>query len=560
MAHDDQLQETPVGSEQQIEAVRESAERAGRELDQEQEETVTSLVQALSEIDEGEALAQLDSRLSFVERQVGRVAARREEAGRAIQGELSIMRARVEDALRALGATAEEQRESWALIEKRLVAMISEAEQRAESVVETLRGEVVSKVEEASSTLEGFESRMRGELSAFEEETRERVRTQAESTSEYLQQIENKGDELEAFVRKNSDETQRAVTEARTDTQQQVTKAVADLEERLEEANSQLEQALDRTTGRLEDRLGETWGSIDVRVEEALRSGQELLEKATGMEQSLLEKLGEGLQSSRAEIERVLQGERREVEGRLSEFQAEVRMEGQRLRDALDARSQQFDETVETLKGELLQRITAGENKTAEASVRLESMIRQQQRQMASDEGEWTAALSEIREDVSGASVRLEELLGKVTGLEARSTADRGSSRVALESLSTRMEALEERVRAAVETIAARQGTRLEMLSSQVAKLSELEAREEERAGAVNYLARRAAEIGERLDEVLLKVNAIGRAVTKQLGTSRPVEGRTSSELAKRLQAIEDSLAELAGEPAAPAVERRGKV
>jgi chromosome segregation ATPase len=559
MAQDDQLQETPVGSEQQIEAVRESAERAGRELDQEQEETVTSLVQALSEIDEGEALAQLDSRLSFVERQVGRVAARREEAGRAIQGELSIMRARVEDALRALGATAEEQRESWALIEKRLVAMISEAEQRAESVVETLRGEVVSKVEEASSTLEGFESRMRGELSAFEEETRERVRTQAESTSEHLQQIDAKGDELEAFVRKNSDETQRAVTEARTDTQQQVAQAVADLEGRLEEASSQLEQALDRTTGRLEDRLGETWGSIDVRVEEALRSGQELLEKATGMEQSLLEKLGEGLQSSRAEIERVLQGERREVEGRLSEFQAEVRMEGQRLRDALDARSQQFDESVESLKGELLQRITAGENKTAEASVRLESMIRQQQRQMASDEDEWAAALSEIREDVSGASVRLEELLGKVTGLEARSTADRGSSRVALESLSTRMEALEERVRAAVETIAARQGTRLEMLSSQVAKLSELEAREEERAGAVNYLARRAAEIGERLDEVLLKVNAIGRAVTKQLGTSRPVEGRTSSELAKRLQAIEDSLAELA-EPAAPAVERRGKV
>ena len=79
----------PRGTKAEIDAVKKRAEEAGRAVHREQDTSVINLAQTLGEIGERETSAHLEARLGFLERQVERLATRRDEADRAIQAELS---------------------------------------------------------------------------------------------------------------------------------------------------------------------------------------------------------------------------------------------------------------------------------------------------------------------------------------------------------------------------------------------------------------------------------------------------------------------------------------
>lgn len=158
------------GSRAQLEAVKLAGAQADHELAEEQQVSVAHLSQTLDEITRHEAIAEVEGRLTFVERQVERLAARREEADHLIDSELALMRARLEDTLKAFAVATQAYREAAATAERRLRTVASEAERYTRGSVEALRLEINERLDEATYRAERLESRMAGEKQAFEEE------------------------------------------------------------------------------------------------------------------------------------------------------------------------------------------------------------------------------------------------------------------------------------------------------------------------------------------------------------------------------------------------------
>ncbi|HEU5004229.1 MAG TPA: hypothetical protein VFW71_15815 [Actinomycetota bacterium] len=169
------------GSRAQLEAVKLAGEQADVELAQEQEASIAHLSMALDEITRREAIAEVEGRLTFVERQVERLAARREEADHLIDSELAVMRARLEDTLKAFAVATQAYREAAATAERRLRSVASEAERYTRASVEGLRLEITERLDETTYRAERLEARMAGEKQAFEQEAA--VRADALSTA-----------------------------------------------------------------------------------------------------------------------------------------------------------------------------------------------------------------------------------------------------------------------------------------------------------------------------------------------------------------------------------------
>lgn len=162
-------------SASEIDGVKKTAERAGLQLAREQDDSVSQVAQALARITEEEGLADLDGRLSFIERQVERLSARREESDRLVDSELAVMRARLEDTLTAFAAATQEHREVMSATEQRLELLASEAERHMLATIEGLRQDLSAKVEGACGNAPNLEARLLGEKRAFREEATKRT-------------------------------------------------------------------------------------------------------------------------------------------------------------------------------------------------------------------------------------------------------------------------------------------------------------------------------------------------------------------------------------------------
>lgn len=549
----------PRGSRGDVESVRQNAAAAGKELEAERVSSVGELAQALGEISEGEGLAHLESRLSFIERQVERLAARRDDADRGVQGELAVMRARVEDALEAVGATAEQQKESLASLEKRLAGIVGDAERGSADVVSALRQEIIAKVQSTATRLEKLDARIRGELKAFEEGFEERSRTLTLSVSESSETFESRlteaTEELAVRVDRASAQAELALAEQR----EIEGRLNEELQAELEASKTRIVEDVTTRVADLEDKVAALSIQATRAVEEATARIGGLLEDAAAHQEQLDERieahrgdLEERFALQQREVEERFSNESRETEGRLSEWGAEIRLESQKLREEVDNRSRAFSEGLDIARRDLLARIQASEEKTAGAAIRLQSLLDQQRREIVTGEEEWSSMLKEVTEELTTLKIWVEELAGRVSAAEARRAAERGSSHASVEGVAGRVEALEQRVREAVEEMVAKQGTRLEVLASQVASINETEVAAEEQIGAVDYLKRRVGDMAERLDEIVVKVNAIGRYVTKPNAATRlRVDPAFPPDLDDRLVAIEKAIEQLAGTQAA---------
>ncbi len=166
------------GSKAQVEAVkavRRTAAAAGFQLAGEQDDSVSHLSQTLAQINEDEDMAHLDGRLTFAERQIDRLASRRDQSDRLVDSELVVMRTRLEETLRAFAGATREHKDIVAAAERRLMALANEAERHTRAMLDSLRVELSLKVEEATWSAAHLEARLRGEKLAFEEEAARRA-------------------------------------------------------------------------------------------------------------------------------------------------------------------------------------------------------------------------------------------------------------------------------------------------------------------------------------------------------------------------------------------------
>lgn len=182
------LQKGDVQREERLRAVHRHAERAARELDLERADSVLHLARAFGAIDRGEVVAQFEARLGFLERQVQRLAGRRDQVDRAVQGELQLMRNRVGEAIRSVEAAGEADRRARQALEARIRAALEESEKRTSQAAQDLREALVSSWEQ---TVESERSeRQRSHMEALESELAERAEAARELIGEIRQSLE----------------------------------------------------------------------------------------------------------------------------------------------------------------------------------------------------------------------------------------------------------------------------------------------------------------------------------------------------------------------------------
>lgn len=144
------------GREDRLRAVLRNAERAGRELEVERADSVRRVARTFGSIDSDELMAQIDARLTLLERQVQRLVERRDEADRALQFEVDFVRARVAESVRLVETTVESEHDARTALEERLTARLAAAvdealasmaracEERTLASAETLREALVA--------------------------------------------------------------------------------------------------------------------------------------------------------------------------------------------------------------------------------------------------------------------------------------------------------------------------------------------------------------------------------------------------------------------------------
>jgi len=480
-------------SKEQLGALRESARQAGRQLDREQEISVLNVAKTLDEINEGEALAYLDTRLSFIERQVERLTARRDEADRGLDAELKVMRARIEDALEAVGVTGAEQRKVTAEIESRLGGLVTDEERRTNEAVEDLRADVVGEVQKAVGKLQKTEARLKGEMRAFEEGMQEQSRA------------------LTATVTSGSSEIEESMAEVSQQVDSQLSAAAAEQTDQLRRfledfatARAEAIETVQVATSALEDSVAAVLPSVELRLD----------------------------------------SERREAEAGMNEMKAEVRLQ---INEAFSRISSSFEKLSALLDGarkELVDALSSSEQKFSSSATRLESMIGQQARQMTASEQEWSSGLGELDQTLAQLKDRIEDFSTKLMTAESKRAGDANSAAKSAQELTSRVTLAETRIRDVAGEATGRLATRVEMLASQVESILEKESEAQESSGAVEYLSRRVGELAERSEESLVKINAIGRALTKD----QPIPGVAVSEsmpavLTDRMDALEQSIA-----------------
>lgn len=415
------------GSRQQMEAVRQTAERVDLQLAQEQEDSDAHVARALAQITDSEGNAHLDGRLTFVERQIERLGSRRDEADRVINSELAVMRVRLENTLSAFAAATQEHREAMAVSERRLQLLAAEADRSARMMVDSLRGELTVGVEEAGRVAERMEARIAGEQRMFADEAARRAAVLAGSITAGRQALE-----------------------------------------------ARLEAAL----AEVDDRMAAAVAQVDAHVEAVLTDAMAA--------------------ASPVERDAFLA----DIEGHVAACLEEPLQHVEHLRASLADASAVRAQVVET-RSELLDVLQASEDKALAAAEHLESMILQVRRRLVSDEAEWSAVVGEAGDAVAALGVRVEDLLARVCSLEAVGAEERGSAGVQLGAMDRRLDRQEELAQLALAR-SAELGARIvaaqRAAEAQAAEVVAVRALLEEQAGAMGYLQRMVAELGDRLD------------------------------------------------------------
>lgn len=298
------------GSRAQIEAVKQTAEKAGLVLAHEQEDSETQVAQALAQISQHEGLAQLEGRLTFVERQLERLSARREASDYLVDSELAVMRARLEDTLRAFAGITQEHNDTLATVERRVATIASDADRKTRGLVEAVRVELTEQMAQVTRGTEAVQAMMVGERRAFEEDATRRANALAAAVSQGRQVLEAR---IRAAIAELEDRVDAAITAIEADHPGQEA-LLAVLEARMDEWISEPMETVEQ----LQADLAEAHGAAKAEVD-GLR-----IELADGLAASEEKALGAALH-----LESIIHQVRRRLVGDEAEWTAVVSEAGE---------------------------------------------------------------------------------------------------------------------------------------------------------------------------------------------------------------------------------------
>lgn len=518
----------PKATKAQLDAVKRTANEVVELLDREQEVSISSLAQALDEINEGEALAHLDTRLAFLERQVERLLSRREEADRGFQAELNVMRARLEDALSAVGSTSSEQGAAIAALESRIAERFSSTGHESASVMDSVRSELVEMVSDATAKLEKAEARLRGEVKAVEDLAEERTKAVTASLAG--------SEELRDEIKRELDAGMIGLNDRFAQAEQSVAAVIESSEAKVAELTSLMESSIAR---------------IDEAFEKRMEAERELLDQRLDVHS---EELSSKIETEAGKMSSHVESERREIEARLGEASADLRLEIHQLRSTLDEAGAAAQGLFDRSREEAVARIQESEKRSAGAAIHLESVINQWKRQTKSLEEETSSAIGSLAQDLNAVKLRIEEVAAKFDSVEARRVSDRSAAESAAQSMLAKVDLMDTRLKEVVEEVMAKQATRMEVLASQVANITRSDVAAEERSGAVDYLARRLAETSERIDELSARVSSMGRAPAGRQAPGQAQTPAVPDDLAQRLAVLENRMLAISHKPRQDAV------
>lgn len=482
----------------------------------------------LEEIGTQGAVASLESRLIELESELERAEARAAEAERARRGELTLMRARIEDALSLVADSMREQREEHAQLEQRLSRMVDEIDRQGREERAALRDALQPEVHRAVLSVEETAAALRGELEQLQVTVTRSITALGHEIAEERFASARRAEQLDTRLQEAQDAQAQQAQERQASLEGTIAGATAQLREEVEAADARVEalrRELDGTAGELRAGANLRANELSDRLDglEAVLAEREEADAASSAE--LHRRWSEGLQGIARRLETVdrstrdaLQQERAartgtsgelalrasELESAIEDIRARLATEQARRAGDLDRvrdRAAGIDERVEALHTRVGEAVTevAGQLGTRVSGV--------------------TAELEALRELV----VRQRERLATVDALHHRldemATAPAPAQAPDLEPLQTAVQSGQARIRQMEEGLAE--------LHRQLASLRAEQAepatppQDETLRREVRELASRTAEIAHRLDETERLARAAGRAIASAVRRAR---------------------------------------
>ena len=153
-------------------------------------------LEVIGQLEVANSLSQLEARLDSIEVDIGRVVTSRAEDSRHVTGEMGVMKARVDDALTAVTETAQELRDAWASLDRKIEELVDGRVGEQQKIVEALRAQLTSGVEGTRMAIEAAEARLLGEVEALSGTSLEQVR----GVSDLVENARARIDEIVAGV------------------------------------------------------------------------------------------------------------------------------------------------------------------------------------------------------------------------------------------------------------------------------------------------------------------------------------------------------------------------
>lgn len=491
----------------------------------------------LAEIGAEETFARHEGRLAGLEDDLERVLARLEESERRQQGELAVMRARVDDALHALEGSAGEHRDATSKIEERIAAAAASSEAVSRELVSDLREELSPRIQRAMYAIDETAAELRGQLEAAADDTTARVEDLAGQVAE----VHALAGDAVARADVTAEEAARQQAEGLAALEARLGMRLDDQAERLD---SQTQAAADRVEGlrrELDAATGELRAGLHLRA-------QALEEAVADARADLADRLEER-EAAAADLERRWVQGAREIARRIEAVSADARgaVEAERARReeaqaALRARLDEHTEVVEELRVRLSASVGRRETDLEQLRRSLDEVqghVEILQGRLASAVGQVVGALTEEVSQLSGdlealreSSMEqgqrlagLEHLGRRVSELTARheSVEQRLSERgrdEQVERVATAVTELRDRL-GSVDAAVQANGERGRALQSAVAELREGARGEQGLRQEVRDLAARCAELARRVAEAEELARTAGRAI---VGLGRRLE------------------------------------
>lgn len=226
--------------------------------------------EVIGELEISGTLAHLESRLESLELDLIRLSGSREEESRRVAGELSVMKARVEDALGAIIATAEELRSAWVSLDKRVTDRVETRLSESRSASRKSTGTT-----DAGLRFDELAARLRGEIEAVDAASLER----ATAATELVDQAEAR---LDARMQAADDRFGEVTAQIEGRAAEILATLRLDLGRARTELQSSVDKLRDEASARerlLAERIEELTGAVEMlstrlRGTDARRSGQ----------------------------------------------------------------------------------------------------------------------------------------------------------------------------------------------------------------------------------------------------------------------------------------------